>query len=156
MGISEEKRHLSSALSLRNSPIRLWRTSQNPRTRHLIKEPTADIKSTAVLPYIKRLCEPLRRCLQQHGIGHRIAEGAVDPRKKDGVVYKIPCECGRVCICETGRGMHAVCMHGLRIYDFPELKPQPFLNTPIRPGIIHFRTRLNLLTETLTGTLIGF
>ena len=38
----------------------------------------------------------------------------------------------------------------------PELKPQPFLNTPIRPGIIHLRTRLSLLTETLTGTLVGF
>ena len=57
---------------------------------------------------------------------------------------------------ETGRGMHAVCMHGLRIYGSPELKPQPFLNTPIRPGIIHLRTRLILLSETLTGTLVGF
>ena len=26
-----------------------------------------------------------------------------DPTKQDGVVYKIPCECGKVCIGETGR-----------------------------------------------------
>ena len=30
----------------------------------------------------------------------------VDPRKQDGVVYKIPCECGKVYIGETGRCMH--------------------------------------------------
>ena len=29
----------------------------------------------------------------------------VDPKKQDGVVYKIPCECGKVCIRETGRCM---------------------------------------------------
>ena len=27
----------------------------------------------------------------------------VDARKQDGVVYKIPCECGKVYIGETGR-----------------------------------------------------
>ena len=30
---------------------------------------------------------------------------AVDPTKQDGVVYKIPCECGKVYIGETGRSM---------------------------------------------------
>ena len=30
---------------------------------------------------------------------------AVDPAKKDGVVYRIPCECGKVYIGETGRPM---------------------------------------------------
>ena len=30
----------------------------------------------------------------------------VDPAKQDGVVYKIPCECGKVYIGETGRFMH--------------------------------------------------
>ena len=29
----------------------------------------------------------------------------VDPRKQDGIVYKIPCEYGKVCIGETGRCM---------------------------------------------------
>ena len=30
----------------------------------------------------------------------------VDPAKQDGVVYKIPCECGKVYVGETGRSMH--------------------------------------------------
>ena len=40
-------------------------------------------------------------------------------------------------------------------YDFHELKPQPFLNTLIKPGIKRFKARLNLLTETLISTLVG-
>ena len=40
------------------------------------------------------------------------------------------------------------CMNGLRrtkgIYSFHELKLRPFLNTPIRPGIIHSWTKLSL------------
>ena len=43
----------------------------------------------------------------------------------------------------------------MRIYGFHELKKLwPFLNTPIRPGIIHSGMKLSLLTETLTGTLV--
>ena len=41
------------------------------------------------------------------------------------------------------------------IYGFQELKPQPFLNAPMRSGIIHRGTRLRLMIETLTGTLKG-
>ena len=40
------------------------------------------------------------------------------------------------------------------IGGFQELKLQPSLNMPIRPGIIRSRMRLSLLTKTLTGTLI--
>ena len=40
------------------------------------------------------------------------------------------------------------------IYGFHKLKLWPFLNTPIRPGIIHSETKLSLLTETLTGTYV--
>ena len=40
-------------------------------------------------------------------------------------------------------------------YDFHELKLEPFLNTLIKPGIKRFKARLNLLTETLIGTLVG-
>ena len=31
---------------------------------------------------------------------------SVDPNKQDGEVYKIPCECGKVYIGETGKSMH--------------------------------------------------
>ena len=34
------------------------------------------------------------------------SKDTVDPVKQDGVVYKIPCECGKVYIGETGRSMH--------------------------------------------------
>ena len=50
------------------------------------------------------------------------------------------------------------CMKGLRstigIYGFHEFKLWPFLNAPIRLGIIRSGTKLSLLTETLTGTLV--
>ena len=49
-------------------------------------------------------------------------------------------------------------MNGLRsttgIYGFHEPKLQPFLKMQIRPGIIHSGTKLSVLTETLTGTLV--
>ena len=57
-----------------------------------------------------------------------------------------------------GRGRLSYCLivgiHAIGIYGFHELKLRPFLNTPIRPGIIRSGTKLSLLTETLTGTLI--
>ena len=33
-------------------------------------------------------------------------KNTVDPAKQGGVVYKIPCECGKACIGQTGRSMH--------------------------------------------------
>ena len=44
--------------------------------------------------------------------------------------------------------------HDRDIDGFQELKLQPSLNMPIRPGIIHSGMRLSLLTNTLTGTLV--
>ena len=82
------------------------------------KEPLAKFKSTAVLPYVQGVSEPLRRCLEQQGIRtvfksettlrtHLVRpKDSVDPAKQDGVVYRIPCECGKVYIGETGRSMH--------------------------------------------------
>ncbi|XP_066017333.1 uncharacterized protein [Pocillopora verrucosa] len=80
-------------------------------------EPTNEFKATAILPYVKCLSEQLRRCLQQQGVRAVFksettprsqlvpSKDAVDPAKQDGVVYKIPCECGKVYIGETGRPM---------------------------------------------------
>ena len=71
------------------------------------KEPTQEFKSTAVLPYIKGVLEVLRRCLQQQGVrtvfksdttlrSHLVRpKDTLEPTKQDGVVYKIPCECGK-------------------------------------------------------------
>ena len=78
-------------------------------------EPANAFKATAVLPYVKGLSEQLCRCLQQQGVYAVFKsettlrsqlvrpKDAVDPAKQDGVVYRIPCECGKVYIGETGR-----------------------------------------------------
>ena len=71
-----------------------------------------------MLPYVKGVSEVLRRCLQQQGVraifksDTTLRSHLVRPKdvpeltKQDGVVYKIPCECGKVYIGETGRAMH--------------------------------------------------
>ena len=76
-----------------------------------------EFKSTVVIPYIKGVSEVLRRCLQQQGVrtifksdtalrSHLVRpKDALEPTKQDGVVYKIPCECSKVYIGETGRAM---------------------------------------------------
>ena len=87
------------------------------KTKRAEKEPTQDFKFTAVLPYIKGVSEILRRCLQQQGVrtvfksdttlrSHLVwPKDPIEAAKRDGVVYKIPCECGKVYIGETGRAM---------------------------------------------------
>ena len=83
------------------------------KTRNLTPErETTEFKSTAVLPYIKGVSEPLRRHLQQQGIRTVFKSDTTlrpkdpaDPNKQDCVVYKIPCTCGKVYIGETGRPM---------------------------------------------------
>ena len=91
-------------------------------------KPTIMDKSTAVLPYVKGLSEQLRRCLQQQGMravfksdttlrSHLVRpKDAVEPTKQDGVVYRIPCECGKVYISETGRPLQdGIKEHGRNI-----------------------------------------
>ena len=105
------------------------------------KEPVAEFKSTAVLPYVQGVSEPLRRCLEQQGIrtvfksettlrSHLVRpKDIVDPAKQDGVVYRIPCECGKVYIGETGRSMHETeSKNTTGIYDSPVPRPPPFLH----------------------------
>ena len=79
---------------------------------------TQDFKSTAVLPYIKGVSEVRRRFLQQQGVrtvfksdttlrSHLVRpKDVLDSSKQDGVVYKIPCICGKAYIGKTGRSMH--------------------------------------------------
>ena len=114
--ISEEKKHLSSVLVSNGYPsfIRKLVKTTRPTANN---EPTQEFKSTVVLPYIKGVSEVLRRCLQQQGVRTVFKsdttlrsylvrpKDALEPDKQEGVVYRIPCECGKVCICETGREM---------------------------------------------------
>ena len=70
---------------------------------------------------------------------------------KRTVLSKIPCE--YTLAKREGAGMDGF-RATIGIYGFHELKLRPFLNTPIRPGIIHSGTKLSLLTETLTGSRV--
>ena len=97
--------------------LHLYESSQRQTRPTANKEPVQEFKSTAVLPYIKGVSESLCRRLQQQGIrtvfksdttlrSHLVRpEDTLEPTKQDGVVYKIPCECGKVYIGETGRAM---------------------------------------------------
>ena len=70
-------------------------------------ESANEFKSFAVLPYVKGLSEQLRCCLFKSETTLRShllrPNDAVNPAKQDGVVYRIPCECGKVYIGDTGR-----------------------------------------------------
>ena len=111
--------------------------TKNPAA--LREEP--EFKSTAVLPYIKRVSETVRRTLQQQGIrtvfkSNRTLRSRfvrqkdpADPKKQDGVVYRIPCECGKNDIAETGQNT-------TEIYAEHALRAPPLQNTPTRPDAI--------------------
>ena len=115
--ITAEKKHLSSVLVSNGYPSSFMQKISKARTAPK-KEPVAEFKSTAVLPYVQGVSEPFRRCLEQQGIrtvfisettlrSHLVRpKDTVDPAKQHGVVYRIPCECGKVYIGETGRSMH--------------------------------------------------
>ena len=66
--ISEEKKHLSSVLVPNGYPSSIVQKLTRTRKAAPRVEPKTGFKSTAVLPYIKGVTEPLRRCLQQQGI----------------------------------------------------------------------------------------
>ncbi|XP_068692347.1 uncharacterized protein [Montipora foliosa] len=116
-GISKEKKHLSSFLVSNGYPLSFLQKITKTRKPSSSAEPTIEYKSTAVLPYVNGLSEQPRRCLHQQGIravfkseitlrSHLVRpKDAVEPTKQDGVVYRIPCECGKVYIGETGRPM---------------------------------------------------
>ena len=114
-GISKEKKHLSSVLVSNGYPLSFLQKITKTKKPDASTEPTTEFKSTAVLPYVEGLSEKLRRCLQQQGVravfksettlrSHLVqSKDPADPTKQDGVVYKIPCECGKVYTGETGR-----------------------------------------------------
>ena len=113
---AQEKKHLSTVLVANNYPpffLQKVTKTRNPTP----ERETAEFKSTAVLPYIKGVSEPLHRHLQQQGIRtvfksdttirSRLVrpKDPADPNKEDSVVCTIPFTCGKVYIGETGRPM---------------------------------------------------
>ena len=115
--ISKEKKHQLSVLVSNGYPSSFVRKLAKTTRVTANKKPAQEFKSTAVLPYIKGVSEVLRRCLQHEGIrtvfksdtilrSHLVRpKDALESTKQNGVVYKIPCECGKVYIGETGRSM---------------------------------------------------
>ena len=117
--ISQEKKHLSSVLVSNRYPSSFIRKITKTTRPTANKEPTQELKFSAVLPYIIGVSEFLRRCSQQQGVrsvfklhttlsSHLVRpKHAIGPTKQDqgGVVCKIPCECGKVHIGETARAM---------------------------------------------------
>ena len=113
-GTAKEKKHLSAVLIANGYPLPFLQKVTKSKPPVPERE-TIEYKSTAVLPYIKGLSETLRRNLQQQGIRTVFKSDTTlrsqlvkpkdpaDPNQQDGVVYKIPCECGKVYIGETGR-----------------------------------------------------
>ena len=116
-------------------------------------EPAKEFKATAVLPYVKGLSEQLRRCLRQQGVRAVFKskttlrsqlvrpKDAVDPAKQDGVVYKIPCECGKVYIGKTGRPMQTEFKSTIETFDSPVPRPPPFESMPTTPDTSHSGTK---------------
>jgi len=114
--IAGEKKHLSSVLVSNGYPSSFVQKITKARTTPR-REPVTELKSTAILPYVQGVSKSLRRCLEQQGIrtlfksdttlwSHLVRpKDTVIPAKQDGVVYRIPCKCGKVYIGETGRSM---------------------------------------------------
>ena len=115
--ISAEKKHYHRYLFRTDILLPLYESSQRQQDQKPTKNLRRNLNQHAVLPYIKGVSEVLRRCLQQQGVrtvfksdttlrSHLVRpRDALEPTKQDGVVYKIPCECGKVYIGETGRAM---------------------------------------------------
>ena len=115
--ISEEKKHLSSVLVANGYPSSFVRKLAKTTRVTADKEPAPGFKSIAVLPNIKGVSKILRRCPQHQGIWtilksyitlmpHLVQpKHALEPLKQNSVVYKIPCECGKVYMGETGRSI---------------------------------------------------
>ena len=113
--ISKDKKHLSFVHVSNGYPPSFVQKITKPRIAPR-RERMAEFKSTAILPYVWRVLEPLRRCLEQQDIrtvfksdmtlrSHLVRLKTVDLAKQDGMVYRIPCEYSKVYIGETGRSM---------------------------------------------------
>ena len=76
----------------------------------------------------------------------------VNPAKQDGVVYRIPCECGKVYIEKTGRSMQERIKEHDR--DIRLARTQTSAVSE-RPATILSGMRSSLLIEILTGTHVG-
>ena len=97
--ISREKKHLSSVLVSNGYPFSFVKNIPKTKKQTATKKSVPEINFTAVLPYVKGLSEAILLPTTAR------RKDTVDPAKQGGVVCKIPRECGKVYIGETGRSM---------------------------------------------------
>ncbi|XP_066025081.1 uncharacterized protein [Pocillopora verrucosa] len=96
--------------SVKRETYQDWKTKQQYRTRQRVQSYYGftlcqrSVRTASPLPTTTRRM----RCFQVRNynkISVSTTKSAVDPAKQDGVVYRIPCECGKMYIGETGRPM---------------------------------------------------
>ena len=116
-------------------------------------EPADEFKATTVLPYVKGLSEQLCHCLQQHGVRADVksettlrsqlvrSKDFLDTAKQDGVVCRIPYECGDVYIGETGDLCKTELRSTIETFDSPVPRPPPFQSMPTTPDTSHSGTK---------------
>ena len=150
--ISTEKKHLSSVLVSNGYPSSFAQKISKARTAPK-KEPMAEFKSTAVLPYIQGVSEPLRCCLEQQGIRTifksetTLRSHLVRPKDTVARLNKMAWSTGFLVNVEKSMSgkQEDLCMRESKnmtgVYDSPVPRPPPFLSTPTRPAITRFGTR---------------
>ena len=79
----------------------------------------------------------------------------MEPSKQDGVVFKIPYECGKVCIGETEKSVRERIKNMTETYGLLVLRPLRFRSTLTKRDIFLFGARLSLFIVTPTGTHVG-
>ena len=153
VSISAEKKHLSSVLVSNGYPSSFVQKISKARTAPK-KEPVAEFKSTAVLPYVQGVSEPLRRCQQGQQDIRTVFKSEMTlrlhlVRPKDTIdrLNKMAWYTGFLMNAEksiSGK-QKDLCMRESKnttgIYNLPVPRPPPFLNTPTRLAITRFGTR---------------
>jgi len=82
----------------------------------------------------------------------RFRANVLKPTKQDGAVYKIPCECGKVYIGETGRAMQERTKEHDRDIRLARTQISAISEHTKEMGIYSFGTKSSLLIVNLTGT----
>ena len=87
-------------------------------------------------------------CLRSHLVRPK---DALEPGKQEGVVYRIPCECGKVYIGETGRAMQ----DRIKEHDRDIRLAHTQTSAVSKRGIFLYGIKSSLSIVTLTDTHVG-
>ena len=111
--LTSEKKHLQHVFESNGYPSRtVTKVLQQSQAR---QQPTLDDVKTLYLPYVKGLSEQIEKAVRDLDIRMVFKSASTlrkqlvhvktkpNPDKVKGVIYSIPCDCGKVYIGETGR-----------------------------------------------------